>query len=55
MSKTNRKVRALNPHTNKIEEGVIISESSFRKTYDVKFNRGTHTVHKNSVQFLPVK
>lgn len=55
MSKTNRKVRALNITTNKIEECIIISESSFRKTYDVKFKGGTHTIHKNSVQFLPVK
>jgi hypothetical protein len=50
--KTNRKVKALNPKTNKIEDGVIVGESTYFKTYDIRFDSGIYTINKQGVQLI---
>lgn len=53
MGAKGRKVKALNPSTKTFDDGIVVGESVFRRTYDIKFSTDTSTVSKSRVQFLP--
>ena len=48
----NKKVRAINPSSSKLEEGTVTNEKVTKKLYQVKFNNGTYWVSKSQVQFI---
>jgi hypothetical protein len=48
----NKRVKAVNPSSLKIEEGIVILDLRTRKMYKIKFTSGEYYVEKSMVTFI---
>lgn len=48
----NKRIKAINPSSLKLEEGIVIQDLTSRKMYKVRFNSGDYYIEKSRVTFI---